>query len=69
MLILDEKIPRLIAKSLGIKVAGTLALLFIAKERGLLEEDLEPLLLELRAKGVCFSEKVVEALRKRFSKT
>ncbi|WP_240922822.1 DUF3368 domain-containing protein [Thermococcus sp. Bubb.Bath] len=69
LLILDEKIPRIIAKSLGIKVSGTLALLFIAKERGLLKEDLEPLLLELRAKGVSFSEKVVEALRKRFSKT
>ncbi|BAD84401.1 predicted nucleic acid-binding protein, containing PIN domain [Thermococcus kodakarensis KOD1] len=69
LLVLDERIPRIIAKSLGIKVAGTLALLFIAKERGLLKEDLEPLLLELRTKGVRFSDKVVEALRKRFIKT
>jgi predicted nucleic acid-binding protein len=69
LLILDEKILRIIAKSLGIKVAGTLALLFIAKEKGLLEEDIDSLMLDLRAKGVRFSEKVVDALRKRFTKT
>ena len=51
-LILDEKIPRIIAKSLGINVVGTLALLFIAKKKGIIDENLDELIKELRIKGV-----------------
>ena len=69
LLLLDEKIPRIIAKSLGLKVAGSLAVLFIAKKKGLIDEDLDSLLKELRRKGVYFSDKVVEALREMYSKT
>jgi len=69
LLLLDEKIPRIIAKSLGLKVAGSLAVLFMAKKRGILNEDLDLLISELRRKGVYFSDKVVEALRETYSKT
>ena len=51
-LILDEKIPRIIAKSLGINVVRTLALLFIAKKKGIIDENLDELIKELRIKGV-----------------
>ena len=63
-LILDEKIPRIIAKSLGINVVGTLALLFIAKKKGIIDENLDELIKELRIKGVYFSDKIVEELKK-----
>jgi len=69
LLLLDEKIPRIIAKSLGIKVTGSLAVLFIAKKKGLIDEDLDSLLKELRRKGVYFSDRVVEALKEMYSKT
>jgi len=69
LLLLDEKIPRIIAKSLGLKVAGSLAVLFIAKKKGLIDEDLDSLLKELRRKGVYFSDKVVKALKEMYSKT
>ena len=49
---MDEKIPRIIAKSLGINVVGTLALLFIAKKKGIIDENLDELIKELRIKGV-----------------
>lgn len=67
LIILDEKIPRIIAKSLGLKVAGSLALLFIAKKKGIINEDLEVILGELRAKGVRFSDKVVEELKRMYN--
>ncbi|WP_258083231.1 DUF3368 domain-containing protein [Thermococcus thermotolerans] len=69
LLLLDEKIPRIIAKSLGLKVAGSLAVLFMAKKKGILDEDLDSLIGKLRRKGVYFSDKVVEALKEIYSKT
>ncbi|WP_235507119.1 DUF3368 domain-containing protein [Thermococcus barophilus] len=64
LIILDEKIPRIIAKSLGLTVVGSLAILFIAKKRGIIGEDLDLLINELRTKGVRFSDKVIEELRR-----
>jgi len=67
LIILDEKIPRIIAKSLGLTVIGSLAILFIAKKRGIIEEDLDLLINELRTKGVRFSDGVIEELRRMYS--
>ncbi|NJE62099.1 DUF3368 domain-containing protein [Thermococcus sp. 21S7] len=67
LIILDEKIPRIIAKSLGLNVAGSLALLFIAKKKGIINEDLELIIGELRARGVRFSNKVVEELKRMYN--
>lgn len=68
LLVFDERILRIIVKFFGIKVVGILVLFFIVKERGFLKEDFEFLLFEFRIKGVCFSDKVVEVLRKWFIK-
>ncbi len=67
LIILDEKIPRIIAKSLGLTVVGSLAILFIAKKRSIIEEDLELLINELRTKGVRFSDRVIKELRRMYS--
>ncbi|ASJ11616.1 DUF3368 domain-containing protein [Thermococcus thioreducens] len=69
LLLLDEKIPGIIAKSLGLKVSGSLAVLFMAKKRGILNEDLDSLIRELRRKGVYFSDGVVKSLKEMYSKT
>ncbi len=69
LILLDEKIPRIIAKSLGLSVTGSLAVLFLAWKKGLIEDDLDDLLDELKSKGVYFSEDVVKALKERYAKT
>ena len=66
LLIMDEKIPRVIAKSIGLRVIGSLAILYIAKKRGLIEEDFNELVKELRAKGVRFSDDVIERLKQKW---
>ena len=69
LLLLDEKIPRIIAKSLGLNVTGSLAILFLAWKRGLIADNLDDLLDELKSKGVYFSEEVVDALKGKYAKT
>ncbi len=66
-LIMDERIPRIIAKSLGLKVIGSLAILYIAKKKGLIEEEFDELVKELRLKGIRFSDDVLEKLRQMYS--
>jgi len=63
-LLLDEKIPRALAKSLGLKVAGTLAIIHAGLQRGVIEGELEEFIQQLRRKGVWLSEEVVEAARR-----
>ncbi|WP_297509270.1 DUF3368 domain-containing protein [Thermococcus sp.] len=69
LILLDEKIPRIIAKSLGLNVTGSLAVLFLAWRRGLIDEDMGDLLRELRSKGVYFSDEVVKALKEKYART
>ena len=66
LLIMDESIPRVIAESIGLRVIGSLAILYIAKKRGLIEEDFDELVKELRAKGVRFSDDVIERLKQKW---
>jgi predicted nucleic acid-binding protein len=64
LLLLDEKIPREIAKSLGLKVTGTIGLIYIALKQGIADGDLEELVLELKRSGVWISEEIIEEVRR-----
>ncbi len=66
LLIMDEKIPRIIAESIGLTVIGSLAILYIAKKRELIEEDFDEIIEELRNKGVRFSDEVVNRLKQKW---
>ena len=50
LLIMDESIPRVIAGSIGLRDIGFLVILYIAKKRGLIKEDLGEIVKDLRAK-------------------
>jgi predicted nucleic acid-binding protein len=67
LLVMDEKIPRIIAESIGLKVIGSLAILYIAKKRRLIEDDFDEIVRQLRAKGVRFSDEVIERLKRKWT--
>jgi len=58
LLVMDDKKARRVARNLGLRVIGTVGLLLLAKERGLLDQ-VRPLLLELIRKGFWLSQDVV----------
>jgi len=61
--IIDERLGRLHAKRLGLRVTGTLGVLLKSKERGLVDA-VSPLIQNLRQEGFWLSEAVIgEALR------
>lgn len=64
LLVIDEKIPREIAESLGLKVAGTLAIVHEAIRRGLIKESFDEVVREMRKKGFWVSDEIIEAVRK-----
>ena len=66
LLIIDENIPRVIAESIGLRVAGSLAIIYIAKKRGLIKEDLDDIFRELKAKGIRFSDNVISMLKEKW---
>ncbi len=66
LLIMDEKIPRIIAESIGLRVIGSLAILYIAKKRGLIKEDFDEIVKELRARGIRFSDDVINRLKQKW---
>ncbi len=66
LLIMDEKIPRIIAESIGLRVIGSLAILYIAKKRGLIKENFDEIVKELRAKGIRFSDDVTNKLKQKW---
>jgi len=66
LLIMDEKIPRIIAESIGLTVIGSLAILYVAKKRGLIEGDFDEIIEELRSKGVRFSDDVIDKLKRKW---
>ena len=61
LIILDESLGRFHAKHAGLKTTGTIGILLKAKQLGLIPE-LKPLLSELRAKNVWFSESFIEEI-------
>jgi len=65
LLLIDERIPREIAKSLGIKVVGTLALICEALRRGIIKGSYGDIVLEMRARGIWISDEVVEEVKRR----
>ena len=64
LLLLDEKIPREIAKSLGLGVAGTIALIYEALKRGITQGDFEEIVLEMKMRGVWISEEIVREVKR-----
>jgi len=64
LLLLDEKIPREIAKSLGLKVTGTIGLIYIALKQGIADGDFEEIVLELKRRGVWISGEIIEEVRR-----
>ena len=58
---LDESLGRFHAKHAGLRVTGTIGILVKAKKQGLISE-LKPLILELKDKGVWFSESLIERI-------
>ena len=54
---MDEKLGRLFARNVGIKITGTLGVLIKAKQLGIIKE-LKPLLIELTAKDVWINDKL-----------
>ena len=63
-MLLDEKIPREIAKSLGLKVAGTVGLIYEALKRGIAQGDFEEIVLEMKRRGVWISEEIIEEVKR-----
>ncbi|RLI75943.1 DUF3368 domain-containing protein [Archaeoglobales archaeon] len=66
LLIMDERIPRIIAESIGLNVIGTLAIIYIARKKGLIKEDFDEIVKELKSKGVRFSDKVIYRLKQKW---
>ncbi len=64
LLPLDEKIPREIAKSLGLRVAGTIGLIYEALKRGIVQGNLEEIVLEVKRRGVWISEEIMEEVKR-----
>jgi predicted nucleic acid-binding protein len=65
-ILLDESKARQAAKALGLRVAGTLAILFEAGERGLL--DFKQTIHELRQTTFYLDDKLIQALLDRIDK-
>jgi len=68
LVLTDDAAARTAARRLGLEAIGTVGVLVIARERGLIPEAL-PLLLELRRLGQWLSEELVQAVQQRESGT
>lgn len=62
--LLDEVVGRAVARKSGIPVTGSLGVLLVAKERGMVEK-IEPIVAEWRAANYYLGEKLVDAFLKR----
>ncbi|QDA30742.1 DUF3368 domain-containing protein [Thermococcus indicus] len=63
LVVLDDKDARKVARGFGLRVTGTLGLLILAKERGLIGE-VRPYVEELRKRGFRISDEIVEKILK-----
>lgn len=65
MLILDEKIPREIAMAIGLRVAGSLALIHEGIVRGMVNQTLAEITKKMRERRIWISDEVIEEITKR----
>ncbi len=61
ILIIDDKIPRDIAKSMGLKITGTLALINDALERKIIAGSFLKIIEEMRQKKVWISDELINS--------
>lgn len=64
LLIMDEKIPREIAKSLGLEVVGALGLVFRAVEAKIIKQPFEEIVKEMRKQRIWISDEIIDDLKK-----
>lgn len=64
LILLDEKIPREIARFLDLKVVGSLALLHEAIERGMIDQSLEGIVKKMRKRGIWIGDDIIEKIKK-----
>lgn len=64
LLLIDEKIPRQIAKSIGLDVVGSLGLIQMAISKGMLKEDFDKIIQKMRRHGVWISDEIIEQAKK-----
>ncbi len=60
LLIMDEKIPREIAKSPDLEVVGTLGLVYRAVESKAVKRPFEEIVIEMRKRKVRISDEIIE---------
>ena len=63
LVLVDDERAREIARSLGLRIAGTIALLLMAWEKDLLVKNPVDIAEEMRAKGVWISDELMRRLR------
>jgi len=63
ILIIDEKKGRKISKDLGIEIIGTLKVIQMARQKGIIE-SIRPLVEDLQKAGFRFSKSILEKLLK-----
>jgi len=63
LILMDDEKPREVARQLGLKIAGTIAILVRAWRKGLLARSPVDVALEMRAKGVWISDELLQRLR------
>lgn len=63
LLIIDDRAGRETAKKLNIEITGTIGILLIAKEKGLVD-DIKPLIEQLRDAGYWLSDEILEIVKR-----
>jgi len=66
LLLIDEKIPREIAKSIGLNVVGVLGLIYEAISRGIVKRDFVKITEDMRRHGIWISDEVIEEVKRKF---
>jgi len=64
-MILDEKIAREIAMAVGLKVVGSLALIYEGIKRGIVDQTLAEIIKKMRERNIWISDEVIEEITKR----
>ncbi|MHA1582420.1 MAG: DUF3368 domain-containing protein [Candidatus Baldrarchaeia archaeon] len=67
LVLMDDEVPREIAKSLELNVAGTIAVLFEAWKRSILTQNPVEVALEMKARGVWLSNELINKLKEMVS--